>query len=86
MWLLAHAKRKEERKMSEMQGIMLAMPTDERKMCCARASGKSRQHSSPGRLSWYFVQRSMPGLVYVPTMNGYVASSSHETKGGKENV
>jgi hypothetical protein len=69
--------------MSEMQGIMLAMPTDERMMCCARESGKNRQHSSPGRLSWYFAQPSMPGLVYAATMNGYVASDPYKTKGGK---
>ena len=72
--------------MSEMQGVILAMPTDERMMCCPREIGKNRQHSSPGRLSWYFAQSAMPGLVYVPTMNGYVASDSCNTKGGKENV
>ena len=72
--------------MAEMHGRTMAMPAEGRMICCARESGKSRQHSSPGRLSWYFAQRSVPGLVYVPTMNGYVASSSHETKGGKENV
>ena len=72
--------------MSEMQGIVLAMPTDERMMCCAGERSKNSHQSSPGRLSWYFAEGAMPGLVYVPTMNGYVASGSHTTKGGKENV
>ena len=71
--------------MAEMQGRTMAMPADGRMMCCARASGKNRQHSSPGRLSWYFAQRAMPGLVYAATINGYVASGSYRTKGGKEN-
>ena len=72
--------------MTEMQGGTLAMPADGGMMCCARANGRNRRHSSPGRLSWYFAQSAMPGLVYVPTMNGYVASDSYNTKGGKENV
>lgn len=72
--------------MAEMQGRILAMPADERITCCAPASGKNRQRSSVGRLSWYFAQRAMPELVYAPTMNGYVASGSYKTKGGKENV
>ena len=76
---------KEERKMAEMQGRILAMPADERMMCCTRADGRNRQHSSRGGLSWYFAQRAMPGLVYAATMNGYVASGSYRTKGGNEN-
>jgi hypothetical protein len=71
---------------SETQGIMLTMPTDERMMCCARANGRNRQHSSVGMLSWYFAQSAMPGLVYAATMNGYVASDSYKTEGGKGNV
>ena len=72
--------------MSEMQGTMLAVPADGRMVCCVRANGKSADHSSPAGLSWYFAQRAMPGLVYAATMNGYVASDPHKTKGGKENV
>ena len=72
--------------MAEMQGRTLVMPADERMICCARASGKSRQHSSPGRLSWYFAEPAMPGVNYVATINGYVASGPDKTKGGKENV
>ena len=77
---------KEEGKMAQMQGRAMAMPAEGSIICCAEANGKSANRSSAGRLSWYFAQRSMPGLVYVATMNGYVASGSYETKGGKENV
>jgi len=72
--------------MSEMQGKTLALLADERMICCVGANGKNVHHSSPGRLSWYFAQRAMSGLVYAATMNGYVASDPHKTKGGKENV
>jgi hypothetical protein len=72
--------------MAEMQGRTLAVPADERMVCCVRANHKNRRHSSPGGLSWYFAQRAMPGLSYVLTMNGYVASDPYMTKGGKENV
>jgi hypothetical protein len=61
--------------MTKMQGKTMAMPAD-----------GTMIHSSPGRLSWYFAQRAMPGLVYAATMNGYVASDPYKTKGGKENV
>ena len=77
---------KEERKMAQMQGRAMAMPVEGRIICCAGDNGKSANRSSAGGLSWYFAQRSTPGLVYVATMNGYVASDSYKTKGGKENV
>jgi hypothetical protein len=77
---------KEERKMAQMQGRAMAIAAEERTICCVGANGKSANRSSAGGLSWYFAQRSMPGLVYVATMNGYVASGSYKTKGGKENV
>jgi hypothetical protein len=77
---------KEERKMAQMQGRTMAMPAEGRIICCAGANGKRPDRSSAGGLSWYFAQRSMPGLVYVATMSGYVASGSCKTKGGKENV
>lgn len=72
--------------MAQMQGRTMAMPAEGRIICCAGANGKSRKRSSEGRLSWYFAERAMPGVVYLPTMNGYVASGSHKAKGGKENV
>jgi hypothetical protein len=72
--------------MAEMQGRTMAMPAEGRITCCAGASGKSANRSSAGGLSWYFAQRSMPGLVYVATTSGYVASGSYKTKGGKESV
>ena len=72
--------------MAEMQGRTMAMPADERMMCCERASGQNRQHSSEGGLAWYFAQPSMSGPVYVATTNGYMGSDPDETKGGKENV
>lgn len=70
--------------MGEMLGKTLAMPVDERMICCARANDENCQHSSPGRLSWYFAERAMPGLNYVATIYGYMGSGPH--KGGKENV
>ena len=67
--------------MAEMQRRTLAMPADERMIHCVRSNSRNRQHSSIERLSWYFAQRGMPGLVYVATMNGYVAYGPD--KGGK---
>jgi len=67
--------------MAEMQGKTMAMPAEGRMICCMGANGKNGHHSSPGRLSWYFAQRAMPGLIYAATMNGYVASG--RDKGGK---
>lgn len=72
--------------MGEMLGKTLAVPADERMVCCVRANRKNRQHSSMGRLSWYFAQRAIPELIYVATINGYVASDRDKTKGGKEDV
>jgi len=72
--------------MAEMQGKAMVMPAGGRIMCCEGAKGKSADRSSPGKLAWYFAQRSMPGLVYAATMNGYVASDPYITKGGNENV
>ena len=71
--------------MAEMQGKTMAMPVGGRMMCCAGANGKSADRSAPGRFSWYFAQRAMPGLVYAATMNGYMGSGPYMTKGGKEN-
>jgi hypothetical protein len=76
---------KEERKMAEMQGKAMVMPVEGRIMCCAGTNGNSAERSAPGRLSWYFAQRAMPGLVYAATMNGYMGSGPYMTKGGKEN-
>jgi hypothetical protein len=77
---------KEERKMAQMQGRSMAIPAEGSMICCAGVNGKSANGSSAGRLSWYFAQRSLAGVVYVATMNGYVASGSYNRKGGKENV
>lgn len=71
----------------EVKGKAAAMPADERMCCYVEVNRKKRQHSSPGRLSWYFAQqRAMPGLIYAATLNGYVASDRDKTKGGKEDV
>ena len=86
--------------MTEVCGKTLAMLDDERTPCCVGtneetvdyslpcigANEESLDRSSPGKLAWYFAQRSMPGLVYAATMNGYVASDPYITKGGNENV
>ena len=72
--------------MAEIQGKTLAMPADERMICCVRSNRKNRQHSSIGRLSWYFAERGMPELIYVATINGYVASDRDKTKGGRKDV
>ena len=81
---MAQTKRKEEKKMSEMQGKTLAVAADGRMVCCAGGNEKNGDRSSSAGLSWYFAQRAMPGLVYAATMNGYVAYGPD--KGGKENV
>ena len=70
--------------MAEMQGKAMAIPAGGRILWSAEAKGKSADRSSPGRLSWYFAQRSMPGLVYAATMNGYVASDLCKMEGGRE--
>ena len=69
-----------------MQGKAMVMPAGARIMCCEGVKGKSADRSSAGALSWYFAQRSMPGLVYLATINGFVASDPGKTKGGKEDV
>ena len=38
---------------------------------CDRANEENRPHSSPGPLSWYFVERALPESKYVLTINGY---------------
>ena len=53
---------------------------------CVGANEENLDHSSSGKLSWYFAQPSMPGLVYLATINGFVASGPGKTKGGKEDV
>ena len=53
---------------------------------CTQANEETLDHSSQGKLGWYFAQPCIPGLVYIATMNGYVASGPDKTKGGEENV
>lgn len=53
---------------------------------CIGANEEHLDHSSPGKLAWYFAQPSIPGLNYVATINGYMASGPGKTKGGKEDV
>jgi len=72
--------------MAEMQGKTMAMPADGKMVCCIEANGKNGHHSSSGGLSWYFAQRAIPGLIYVATINGYVASDRDKTKGGEKDV
>ena len=72
--------------MAERQGKTLAMLADEKMVCSIGTNGKNGHNSSSGRLSWYFAQRAMPELIYVATINGYVASDRDKTKGGKEDV
>ncbi len=72
--------------MTEMCGRTLAMPCDERMICCIGANEENLDHSSPGRLAWYFAQPPIPGLIHLATINGYVASGPDKTKGGKDDV
>lgn len=50
------------------------------------ANEETLDRSSPGKLAWYFAQPSIPGLIHLATINGYVASGPDKTKGGKEDV
>jgi len=70
----------------EVKGKAPAMPVDEMMCCSVEVNRKNRQHSSPGRLSWYFAEGGMPGLIYAATINGYVTPDRDKTKGGKEDV
>jgi hypothetical protein len=70
----------------EVKGKAPAMPADERMCCYVEVNRRNRQHSSPGRLSWYFAEGGMPGLIYAATIYGYMASAPDKTKGGKEDV
>jgi hypothetical protein len=70
----------------EVKGKAPAMAADERMCCYVEVNRKNRQHSSPGRLSWYFAEGGMPDLIYTATVNGYVASDRDKAKGGKEDV
>jgi hypothetical protein len=90
----------EENKVTEMCGKTMAVLDDERMTCCIGAyeenlehcspcigaNEENRDHSSSGKLAWYFAQPSIPGLIYVGTINGYVASGRDKAKGGKEDV
>ena len=58
----------------------------ERSSTCIRANEESHNQYSVGRLAWYFAERPMPGLTYVATIDGYMASAPDKTKGGQENV
>lgn len=40
-----------------------------------RANEGNRGRSSSGPFSWYVAQRSLPGLKYVATINGYAVLS-----------
>ena len=60
--------------------------TLDRSLPCIGANEESLDHSSQGKLAWYFAQPSIPGLIYVATINGYMASGPDKTKGGKEDV
>lgn len=73
-------------RMFERQGKTLAVLDDERTTSCIGAYEENLDQSAPGRFSWYFAEPSIPGLIYVATLNGYVASGPDKTKGGKENV
>lgn len=60
--------------------------TLDRSLPCVGADEENLDHSSQGKLAWYFAQPSIPGLIYVATINGYMASGPDKTKGGKEDV
>jgi len=55
-------------------------------LTCIGASEENLDYSSPGKLAWYFAQPCIPGLIYVATINGYVASGPDKAKGGQEDV
>jgi hypothetical protein len=77
---------KGENRMAERQGETLAMLAEETMVHPVEAHGRNGYQSSFEWLPWYFAQPAIPELVYVATINGYVAGDRDKTKGGKENV
>lgn len=61
--------------MCENQKKILEMPASEKMRVSGRANGENGRYSSSGRLSWYFAQRGVPGLIYALAINGYALLS-----------